>query len=102
MTAITVRFKQRETSMPIFELQIQPTATVAALRAMVQERLETEDHCLMRLFSRWHVELASEGGRRRFVELTEADEGESLTSLGVDDYSEVMLEGPLAGGGATS
>lgn len=49
---------------------------------------------MMRVFLRWHVEITA-AGRKRVVELTAQDEASSLSSLGIGDYSEVLLEGPL-------
>lgn len=96
MVTITVRFFHYPSHNEMFELtDLDPDATKAgALRAKVEDWLASKEECPMRVFVRWYVKVMA-GGRKRSVEITDKDAGASLSSLGFEDYSEVLLEGPL-------
>lgn len=97
MPTITIRFFHYPSHTPITELSgVDPNATLTTLRTMLEQHLAAAEARMMRVFDRWHCEMTA-GGRRRVVELTAQDENATLALLGIVDYSEVLLEGPLTG-----
>lgn len=96
MSEIILRFSHHPTYTPIFELKVELTATVGKVRELVQAQMVSEPVCLMRVFWRWHAVMEI-GSRRWLAEIKAEDEDKTVASLGLVDYSEVQLEGPLTG-----
>lgn len=93
MGYITVRFKNYHSRYQVAEFpKVDPTITVGHLRGMIERELETSENCMMRMFVRWHVQVTLGGSNKRTIEITEADEANTIASMGIEDYTEVLLE----------
>eukprot|EP00744_Colponema_vietnamica_P012002 GILI01016858.1.p1 GENE.GILI01016858.1~~GILI01016858.1.p1 ORF type:complete len:367 (-),score=44.40 GILI01016858.1:129-1229(-) len=96
-TLITVRFVHFESHTPILELEaVDASCTLSKLKALLVNRFISEEFCMMRMFVKWHAKMQV-GEKSRYLELADADDAQSLQSLGIGDYTEVLLEGPMTG-----
>lgn len=95
MANIQVRFSNKETRAPVTELNIDPNHTIGQLKARVEKELAESEASMMRVFSKWFVERQGEGGGKQLVEITAADSGTSLASFGIEDRTQLLLEGPM-------
>lgn len=77
------------------ELKVDAAITFGALRIVVEEHIAAEESCLLRVITRWYVDLVI-GGRKRMMEITEEDVSASLRSLGLEDRSEMLVQGPIS------
>lgn len=82
----------------VTELKVAQDSTVGLLRAKIEEKLVSDD-CPMVVFSKW-FRLVKVGEEKRHVGLANADTVKSLVDVGIEDRSELFLEGPLVPLGA--
>lgn len=92
---INIRLANFETRSPILlEVQVEGSATLGALRNLIQERMMDEDHVLMRVFRKLYIEIQV-GQQKRFFEIDESDASVSVSSSGITDECVLYLEGPM-------
>lgn len=92
---IDLRLAHYSTRVPILiELKVHKDATVRQLRAQINDVMQADEHCLMRVFGRLFVEMQA-GAVKRLSAIEPGDEGESLLRLGIEDGDVLYLEGPL-------
>lgn len=89
-----IRFAHILTRAPITQLDVPKDTTMGTLRVLVEANMASEERCLMRVFSKWFVGVRI-GGSERLIEITNGDEMITVTSMGIDDYSTIYLEGPM-------
>lgn len=93
---VTLRFYHHPTHTPITELEVESSTSIRDLRAMLDDRIATDEYCPMRVVAKWHVDLLKGPNNRQLqTDLSSLDTEESIASMGIEDYSEVLLEGPL-------
>lgn len=98
-----VRVFHFDSRAPILEVDVKIGSTIRELRATIEARIASEEMCLMRVFTKWYlnVSLGGEGGgggsgkKYKPMEITEEDEEDTIESIGVMDYSMILLDGPV-------
>lgn len=94
MAKVNLRFKHYKSHSPVMELEVEPITTLGELRVQVQAHLKSIENCPMRIFSRWYTLIEVGNGKRKMKEIKK-DKTRTVASLGLQDNSDVLLEGPL-------
>lgn len=93
-----LKFAHYPSGYPIpLEFKVSPDTTVGQLRAMVEERLASEGHWLMRGFDKWYLQ-ACFGDTVQYLDLTQADANAVVSTVGIADDSVLLLAGPIVEG----
>lgn len=94
-TMLTIRVSHYPSYTEIMELNIAPNATIGEMQEMVNAYMTSvDDSAIQVIAQRWLMEVAV-GERKKRVELDASDLQSSLRSLGISDYSNIYVEGPL-------